>query len=232
MKILFVGDVHARFVEFERIVNESDADFVIQCGDFGIWTDAVPGKQLPKAYWRKYNKLVYFVEGNHDNHAWLAWAKDNMPRTVSGEGVIVADSLIWMPRGTKCEFGGKKFFFCGGADSVDKAYRLRWYTDTWWPGEVIEESVLDAVQEDEAFDIVVTHDRPGIVTHYIGESTWPGQSTQTLDKLAAKIKARDWFHGHWHIRQDAVLNGTHYHGLDMLGGFTNCETELMEFQST
>lgn len=215
MKILFIGDVHAKFGYLMSLVNGSDADVVIQCGDFGIWTDAVKGLGLPAQYHVNFNKPVYFVEGNHDNHAWLAWAKENMPRSSYG-GVALTDNIIWMPRGHRCEIGGKKFLFCGGADSVDKAYRLQWYPETWWPGEVIGESVLDSVGDGEEFDFVVTHDRPSLVTQYLDHGVLPGKSAQVLDRLSEKVRAKEWFHGHWHLREEAVLNGTHYVGLDML----------------
>lgn len=212
MKILFIGDVHGQLNVLERLVNESDADIAVQCGDMGVWIDCLPGKSLPKKYRLSLNKPVYFVEGNHDNHAYLASIKQG-----EGVGVEMFKNLIWMPRGAKKEIGGKKFLFCGGADSVDKAYRLAYYPGTWWPEEVIEPSVLDCVNKDDEFDFVVTHDRPEFVTHRLFPGTKiVGTSSMVLSNLYSKIIAKNWVNGHWHERCDADLFDTHFVTLNML----------------
>ena len=210
MKIIFVGDVHGQFTELENIVNGSNADIAIQCGDFGIWTDCVPGEPLPERYRLKLNKPVYFVEGNHDNHAWLASLK-------SEKGVELFHNLTWMPRMSKLELNGKSFLFCGGADSTDKAYRVSYLPNTWWPGEVIDPSIVDKVERDEQFDFVVTHDRPDFVTRAVApDIRILGESAMVLSNLYGKIRTKNWVCGHWHQFSDETMFGTRFLTLNML----------------
>ena len=214
MKILFIGDVHGQFSELAHLVNNSNADIAIQCGDFGIWTDCVPGNPIPKKYHLNLNKPVYFVEGNHDNHAWLS----SLGAT---EGVQLSPNLTWMPRGSKAEFGGKRFLFCGGADSTDKAYRLAYHPDTWWPGEVIDTSILDKVNKDEYFDFVIAHDRPDFVTRAVAPDVrLMGNSSMALSSLYGKIITKNWVCGHWHQFSDITMFDTRFLTLNMiqLGG--------------
>lgn len=227
MKIIFIGDVHGQFSEFANIVNNSDADIAIQCGDFGLWTDCVPGQPLPTRYHIDLNKPVFFVEGNHDNHAWLASLKTD-------KGVELFHNLTWMPRMSKCEFNGKRFLFCGGADSIDKAYRLAYYPDTWWPGEVISKEILTQVEPGEYFDYVVAHDRPEFVTRRINpDLRIIGDSSMVLSNLYGKITTPNWVCGHWHEYSQAGIFSTTFTTLNMLsfgGGMKGYGSPVMEVE--
>ena len=86
MRIMVVGDVHANIKLFSEIVNRTECDAVLQCGDIGIWskeqfsrwgyledkaghyhvydtmapiTDVIESKI-------QFNKPVYFIIGNHE----------------------------------------------------------------------------------------------------------------------------------------------------------------------
>jgi len=87
VKLLIMGDVHGHIKLFADIVNKTDCDVVLQCGDLGIWslkdfinwgyvedkhghynvydtmvpiTDVTNSKIV-------FNKPVYFIIGNHEN---------------------------------------------------------------------------------------------------------------------------------------------------------------------
>lgn len=210
MKIAFVGDVHGKFSMFCDLVNKLDCDMVIQCGDYGIWIDCTD--ILPKSYKYDFNKPVIFIEGNHDNHKFLnLQEKSNLP-------VMLSNNMYWMPRGYKYNIGGKKFFFCGGADSIDKEYRLKYYPMTWWAEERIDLSLLDTVTKDEYFDFIVTHDRPSFISRKLGFNvpSDPLSSSFVLERLFYKINCKYWIHGHWHMNDIYKCGDSTFIGLDML----------------
>ena len=69
--IYITGDVHADFSKFstKRFPEQkhiTKKDFVIVCGDFGIWED-----NSSERYWldwlEKKNFTILFVDGNHSN---------------------------------------------------------------------------------------------------------------------------------------------------------------------
>jgi uncharacterized protein len=87
MKFLVVGDVHANIRLFAELVNKTDCDAVLQCGDLGIWSlkdftswGFVEDKH---GHYEVYNtmapitdvtnlkvvfdKPVFFIKGNHEN---------------------------------------------------------------------------------------------------------------------------------------------------------------------
>lgn len=212
MKIGFIGDVHRRFDILEPLVNNMDCDLVIQCGDYGLWVDIE--NELPDRYKLKFNKLVMFVEGNHDNYTFLS----NNRSEIDIQPREICNNLLWMPRGSRFQKGGKKFFFCGGADSIDKEYRLMYYPNTWWSEERIDMNILDYVDKNEEFDFIVTHERPSIISRKLGYEVLnnPISSAFVLDKLFNKVRCKNWIHGHWHENEICKCDDTMFIGLDML----------------
>ena len=69
--IYITGDCHAEFWKFDPIIfpEQDDMtrdDFVIVCGDFGIWHDTWTEKETLKWLSQK-NFTLLFVDGNHEN---------------------------------------------------------------------------------------------------------------------------------------------------------------------
>ena len=223
MKICFVGDVHGGFDNLEFIANNIDCDIVMQLGDFGLWTDCV--NDLPTYYKRKYNKPVYFVDGNHDNHDFLGKVKENHSDWKSG--IELADNLVWMPRGSSLEIAEKRFFFCGGADSIDKEYRLAYYPDTWWSGEIITEEILEYASG--RYDYVIAHDRPSFVSEsLLGNYGKIGESSDVLSRLWGSIEVNKWVNGHWHSYSNVNIHNTQFITLDMLPSVKKIDKEYIE----
>ena len=66
-----VGDVHGCFENLNIILKaHQNLDAAIVCGDYGIWNDFSP-QNIPETYNIDYPCPVYFVDGNHENHAAL-----------------------------------------------------------------------------------------------------------------------------------------------------------------
>ena len=213
MKICFIGDVHGQFINLEFIVNNVDADIFIQTGDFGLWTDCQD--ILPMKYRRELIKPVYFVEGNHDNHTFLERILKTNPDWQNG--IELSENLIWMPRGSSKIIDGHRFFFCGGADSIDKNYRLELYPNTWWKGEAVTEDVLEYVNGH--YDFVIAHDRPTFVSSRFGMTKYGaiGESSNVIEKIYGMMdNVHYWINGHWHLFQTLEANDTKFITLDML----------------
>lgn len=91
MKLLIVGDVHAHIRLFSELVNKTECDAVLQCGDIGIWSlqdfcswgyvedkhghynvygTMAPITDVTNSNVR-FEKPVYFISGNHENFELL-----------------------------------------------------------------------------------------------------------------------------------------------------------------
>lgn len=121
--IYITGDCHADFRKFStdnfpEQKNMTKDDFVIVCGDFGIWHDT-----KDERYWlnwlQKKPFTLLFVDGNHENFDRLY--SDEFP-TVDfhgGKAHKIRKNIYHLMRGYVFELCEKKFFAFGGASSHD-----------------------------------------------------------------------------------------------------------------
>ena len=111
-------------------------DYVIVLGDFGlVWNNSDE-----EMYWRKWLDekpfTTLFLDGNHDNHDLIS----SYPETeMFGSSVHqISDSIFHLKRGEVYTIEGLRLLTIGGADSIDKAYRVE--GKDWWMTERITES--------------------------------------------------------------------------------------------
>lgn len=121
--IYITGDCHADFRKFStdnfpEQKNMTKDDFVIVCGDFGIWHDT-----KDERYWlnwlQKKPFTLLFVDGNHENFDRLY--SDEFP-TVDfhgGKAHKIRKNIYHLMCGYVFELCEKKFFAFGGASSHD-----------------------------------------------------------------------------------------------------------------
>lgn len=119
--IFITGDTHGDFIRFSADIfpeqkRMTKDDFVIVCGDFGIWAE---NKQ--ERYWLKWLEeksfTTLFVDGNHENYDLLA--RYPVVEWHGGEVQFIRRSVIHLMRGQVYEIEGKRFFAMGGASSHD-----------------------------------------------------------------------------------------------------------------
>ena len=135
--MIYVGDVHGKTMDLKwRIMH--DLTFrdkkVFQVGDMGIGFKGVVLEGIDP-------KKLQFIRGNHDSPADCAVH----PNYAGDYGYVPEEKL----------------FYCGGAWSIDQAWRTEGVT--WW-----KEEELDAVELNKAFqlykeckpEIVATHEAP------------------------------------------------------------------------
>ena len=212
-KILVLGDVHGAFNNLKTILDAKTPDLAIVCGDYGVWTDFTPNN-IPNKYNVKYPCDVYFVDGNHDNHASL----DTYER---GKIHKLTDKLYYCSYGSSLTINNKTILFCGGAESIDKGFRMPFVS--WWPTECISESDQEYLPN-TTVDIVISHTAPNfIIDNMFKEQNMLSFSIKCNDPSAKylsdvynKYKPKQWFFGHMHASYHEQYEHTEFYCLNMI----------------
>lgn len=114
MKIAFIGDVHGdldRLAACAQAAAAAGAGTAIQLGDLGFREDLL-GAGRP---WPRFPIPVLAVDGNHEDHDFLAWAH------ASGLAAHWArHGLVHQPRGSLVRLGRCTVLFAGGALHADR----------------------------------------------------------------------------------------------------------------
>lgn len=191
--MIFIGDIHADFNYYLGLVKNITHTPTVQVGDFGIGFPKFP-------YPKKIDGDHWFIRGNHDNPAECK----KHPNYLGDYGYHKEWNL----------------FYCGGADSIDKEYRV-WGVN-WWEDEeqdyrTLNEKVLPLFEATRP-RLVVTHTCPTNVTaelrKVIGDNGWgTPPTTRTEHALQAMFEVHQpelWVFGHFHRRFDYRMDGTRF----------------------
>jgi hypothetical protein len=175
------------------------ADVLIHLGDFGYdflpwFLDAIDQQGL----------TVLFVDGNHDDHDWLA------TQPVQANGLRRLRDNVWhLPRGFRWQWAGVRFLACGGAYSVDRQWRT--LGTSWWAGETISDTDVDRCTTGGPVDVLVAHDCPaGVMIPGIDDRTTPtpfppaalaeaAVHRQQLRRIVDAVQPWMIWHGHYHV---------------------------------
>jgi len=183
----FIGDIHAQFETYEKLLWDYET---VQVGDYGMGFKTPPKPDPIDPLKDR------FIRGNHDD-----------PQKCK-------EDPRWIPDG---HFDGQ-IFFIGGAESIDRAHRIEGVS--WWPDE--ELSIGEFYQLTDEYvrikpDIVVSHDVPDPICHYVlGRQIWDlSRTQQALGALWALHKPKLWIFGHYHKEFDATYDGTRFICLDI-----------------
>jgi DNA repair exonuclease SbcCD nuclease subunit len=185
--IRFIGDTHAKFLEYKTILPEFESVVV---GDFGIGFGVNPISVS--------NTKDKFIRGNHDNPE-LCKKQHN-----------------WIPDG---HVDGK-IFYVGGARSTDIAMRIE--GKSWWPEEELSMpefyQIMDTYEQAKPA-IVVSHDAPDPINHYIlGYHNWDmSRTNQKLGSMFYLHKPKLWLFGHHHKRFNMEMDGCQFVCIPELG---------------
>lgn len=171
--VYITGDCHADWFRFSR-KSFRDAkeltmdDYVIVCGDFGIWHDTKEERWNLK-WLESLNFNILFVDGNHENFDRLYSDEFQVIDFHGGKAHQIRKNVFHLMRGYIFELCGKKFFAFGGANSHDigggildrddfdttKAFNemyKRWYNEgrlfrvnhvSWWKEEMPSKEEMD-----------------------------------------------------------------------------------------
>jgi len=213
---------HSRpFWEYASAYDEMEV-LVLQTGDFGYWPhhhgkrdmngrgtvwsqygikNAVPGIKdgLVKIYW---------CDGNHENHDALDYLEEQNP---GRPFILVMEGVYYAPFGSVLDLlDGTRVMFCGGADSIDKFWRVP--GESWWSQEAIDHKDMARLpnQADPVrgrIDWIISHTCPSsFKLGKLGEGAKEKDvSKGYLDQIFTAFKPKRWWFGHYH----SYLQGCH-----------------------
>lgn len=213
---MFVGDTHndLGFAAKAAALARQHSAEIVQLGDFGfLWPGADQLKEL-SGMLVSFGVSMRFVCGNHDDHPRL---RSHVRECIA---TTIASNVIYQPRGSVHEDeDGTRFLFCGGAPSIDRAYRTKGLS--WWPEEVITSAEFElALSAIGPIHVLVTHDAPSFPPDFSAKGSPTYQRAQKLsmtriDALIKKHRPELHAHGHWHRKYERQHEvGTRIVGLD------------------
>ena len=204
MRRTFIGDVHGKYKQYKRIIEESEHP-TIQLGDMGVgfkrnnpsdwhttWYPNPPHKTMILDDHR-------FIRGNHDN-----------PSVCRKHSQWIADGH------TMTTDLGNKIMFIGGAFSIDRAYRNEGYD--WWADEEMSYDELQTLIDEYIHfkpNIMVTHDCPSNIADIIfaSDMRFGKFNTRTGSAFEAMFNNHQpdkWLFGHWHISKKQQIQNTNF----------------------
>lgn len=233
--IFVTGDTHGDYSRFDTSIfpeqgTLTKADYMIVCGDFGIWDTSKERKnRLDQLEARPFTTL--FVDGNHENFDLL----DSYPPTQWKGGSVhfIRPSIIHLMRGQTFELNEKRIFTMGGASSHDVSdgilnlddsefkrkrdllerqgkYMYRINHRSWWKEELPSQEEYETARAsleacDWNVDYVFTHCGPSSVTAILGGGLYqPDALTDFLEEVSQRLHFDYWFFGHYHDNRNLM----------------------------
>lgn len=199
MLIGFIGDVHGNWADLHKAIDQlaiAGAERIVQVGDFGFWPGIIDSL--------KTEVPVYWIDGNHEHFPYLYDIVNNN-RLVPQE---ILENVFYIPRGTVLNWGNIVFGFIGGGFSIDHKLR-REGTDLFSAYERPKHSEVKPVIAHNA-EFIVSHDAPSEAVHYmprglLKNSIEDRESRYVMQTVLEHGKAKNWVHGHYHMRYSAPL---------------------------
>lgn len=225
--ITITGDTHGNFRRFgtqyfPSAKTMSRKDYVIVCGDFGIWDESK--ESLDWLDWLDGKPFTtLFIDGNHENFDLL----NRFPISQWQGGCVhqVREHILHLMRGQVFEIDGISFFTMGGGMSHDirsgilepddpefhwkkhlldisKAqYRINHVS--WWREEMPNESeyvtaLRNLSKAEWKVDCILTHCAPDSIISRLSPRYRPDHLTGFLEMVKDKCTFDYWLFGHYH----------------------------------
>lgn len=231
--IYITGDCHGDFTRFSTAAfpeqkEMTKDDYVIICGDFGLWHDT-----NEERYWLKWlNEKPFttlFVAGNHENYDRLN-NEFEVRYWHGGKVHIIRDNILHLMNGYVFDICDKKIFAFGGASSHDitdgildendfpdhdaflrkckewrkqrKVFRINHIS--WWREEIPSEEEmafgLKTLEENgNQVDYIVSHCCPQRIAYKFSNGEYQADAlTEYFDRVDGTVDFDYWFFGHYH----------------------------------
>lgn len=233
--VFITGDTHGDWIKrlkvdsFPEQKEMTKGDYVIICGDFGLWDNS--NREKYNLDWLEDKPFTtLFVSGNHENYDIL----DSLPVEEWNGGSVnfIRKSVIHLMRGQIFHIESKSFFTFGGASSHDIAdgilepddpdfklkkkrlekkpfvlYRINHVS--WWERELPSESEMkigleNLQKQNNEVDYIITHSPYTSLLRQMDGGSGLYKSdylTDYLQKIKQTVDYKHWFFGHVHINQ-------------------------------
>jgi predicted phosphodiesterase len=212
-RVLVIADIHAFWNPFNQILKylEGSYDLVLQLGDWGLFPR--PHEIFDRTYGLKPVKSkvpILVVPGNHENYQVITDLTNKHGRK---EPIRLYKNIWFLPRGCLTQIGNKKVLACGGAYSIDKAFRKEGIS--WWKEEEPNYADCQAVLSHDKVDVVAAHTIPNMTTDQIFRGVPQLMKIKEncaartlLDEVVVKYCPETIYAGHWHTRITLQANTT------------------------
>ncbi len=216
------GDTHGEESQFsdQAMAGESSwtaDDILMIAGDFGFVF------QGEDRYLSERNKLdslakkpyrILFVDGNHEGFPFLS----AYPEEIQYGAPVrrIRKNIFWLQRGYIYDIEGFSFFVMGGAHSMDKAFRMKYFEvcgeKIWFEEELpskdeFNRAIASLRAHNMEVDYIVTHTAPRTIIpriiHAAPDMT-DAELTGFLDWVYHEVKFKKWYFGHFH--EDLEIN--------------------------
>lgn len=216
--IIYAGDIHGRLHAIKAIDSyaiQNNIQNVIQVGDFAIhWnTESCPIAEYFNT--RETGPTWWTCGGNHDN--WPHWF------SLHSEGNLteLAKNCFYVHRGTTVEIDSRLHLFLGGAESIDRHYRVDGVS--WWREETPTKEEFERFflsLEAEKPEVVVTHDAPLQVDifKYNRDSNPTPRALTNIFKYS-NHHPKHWVFGHHHLLDSWMVEQTQFHCCGLEGEY-------------
>ena len=232
------GDCHGDFRRFStrnfpQQKQMTREDFVVICGDFGLWHDT-----REERFWLDWLNgkpfTTLFVDGNHEHHDRL----DRLPIKEWNGGLVhrIRPNILHLCRGQVFDLNGTKCFAFGGGETHDAKGILSREKNTarrrrqlkrrdtpfrvegedWWYQELprvteVRQGLDNLAWEDWSVDYVFTHCLPTDLQQRLFPNYPVNVLTDFLRIIRDRTAHEGWFCGHYH--QDVCLKDEKIHVL-------------------
>ncbi len=182
-------------------------DYLIIAGDAGVvWSKETLDKMI--ASYGNFSFTVLYIDGNHENFDML----EQYPVEIWNGGKIhrISDSIYHLMRGQIFTLEEKTIFTFGGAESIDKRYRIEGVS--WWKQEVpsraeFEEAIDNLQNVNFKVDYIVTHTIDAMtlsIPPMLRYSSKLSDTSKMLDYFQHNVDYKHWYCGHFH--EDIKIN--------------------------
>lgn len=217
--VVIAGDWHSDIPWGRRVVGllpdllpRENPRVLLHAGDFGIWAhgDGVAFLDLLDRSLARSNGLIYFLDGNHEDHPHLHHLAGGPDP--SGP-VALRERIFWLPRGYRWTWHGRTWLALGGAVSVDRADRV--FGVDWFPEEEISEAQTQRVMDAGRADVMLCHDAPaGVPLQLPAPPSWWDRNDlarsalhrERLRAIVEEVRPAYLMHGHYHLQHTTMAH--------------------------
>lgn len=216
------GDTHNEIGQFSETAMPGESswtkdDILIVTGDFGF---VFRGEDRYISERNNLNTLaqkpyqILFIDGNHEGFPFLK----AYPEEVRFGAPVrkIRDNIFWLQRGYIYNIQGHSFFAMGGAYSMDKDFRMKyfeicrepiWFEDELPVQEEYQRAISNLKEAGMSIDYILTHTAPRTIIPRIIHASpdmHDAELTGFLDWIYHEVSFKKWYFGHFH--EDIEIN--------------------------